>query len=77
MSVRIPLNEIGMSERTLITKKLRFNKKETEYNKFKPASTIYAYDIDDDAAAHDDEVGSGDGPSDGPSDTDNHQNKKV
>ena len=68
MSVRIPLNEIGMSERTLITKKLRFNKKETEYNKFKPASTIYAYDIDDDAAAHDDEVGSGDGPSDGPSD---------
>lgn len=47
MSVRVPLNKISMSERTQITKKLRFNKKETEYNKFKPSTTIWAYDIDD------------------------------
>jgi superfamily II DNA or RNA helicase len=47
MSVRVPLNKISMSDRTQITKKLRFNKKETEYNKFKPSTTIWAYDIDD------------------------------
>lgn len=48
MSVRIPLNAVTMAERTLITKKLRFNKKETEYNKFKPAATVWAYDIEGD-----------------------------
>ena len=48
MSVRIPLNKVTMLERTNITKKLRFNKKETEYNKFKPAATVWAYDIEGD-----------------------------
>lgn len=46
MSVRVPLRDVTMAERTAITKKLRFNKKETEYNKFKPAATVWAYDID-------------------------------
>jgi len=50
MSVRVPLDQVTMSERTMITKKLRFNKKETEYNKFKPAATVWAYDIDDTSA---------------------------
>ena len=55
MSVRIPLDKVTMVERTNITKKLRFNKKETEYNKFKPAATVWAYDIEGDQATDDDE----------------------
>ena len=50
MSVRIPLDRVTMQERTKITRKLRFNKKETEYNKFKPATTVWAYDIDETGA---------------------------
>lgn len=47
MSVRIPLEEITMADRTKISKTLRFTKKETEYNKFAPSATIYAYDIEE------------------------------
>lgn len=47
MSVRVPLELLSMQERTQISKKLRFNKKETEYNKFKPSATVYAYDIEE------------------------------
>ena len=47
MSVRIPLEQVSVKERTIIAKQLRFNKKETSYNKFKPSATIYAYDIEE------------------------------
>ena len=57
MSVRIPLENLTLAERTQITKKLRFNKKETEYNKFKPAATIYAYDIEEYESKNDEQTG--------------------
>ena len=46
MSIRVALSDLSTDERKLITQRLRFNKKETAYNKFKPSATVYAYDID-------------------------------
>ena len=47
MSIKVPLAFLTMAERALISKKLRFDKKETSYNKFKPVSSIYAYEIEE------------------------------
>ena len=46
MSVRVKLSDLSIQDRTKIAKALRFNKKETEYNKGKPSATVYAYDIE-------------------------------
>lgn len=47
MSVKISLTSLNMAERSLISKKLRFDKKETTYNKFAPSATVYAYEIEE------------------------------
>ena len=47
MSIKISLASLTLAERTLISKKLRFDKKETTYNQFKPSATVYAYEIEE------------------------------
>ena len=47
MSVRINLSDLTVQDRTKISKSLRFDKRETSYNKYKPSATIYAYDIEE------------------------------
>ena len=47
MSVRINLSDLTVQDRTKISKSLRFDKRETSFNKYKPSATIYAYDIEE------------------------------
>ena len=47
MSIKIHLDSLTLPERTKIVKELKFNKKESKYNKFAVSPTIYPYDTDD------------------------------
>ena len=46
MSIKIPLKQLSTEDRSLIAKKLKFEKKRTNYNKFHNIPTLRPYLIE-------------------------------